>query len=576
MPVSSTQLTYENFIVVYHYDISPYFKNVAFLKQCYEKLDTICLFQGKNPDLNCNMLLHHSANSVRKIEADAQIIKSQENSKNRSKRAWINGIGYAAKYVIGTLDEDDAEYYDSEIENLKANVTQQHKLIEKHLLITEKLTRYTNSSFQEVNRKLNEFNEVITRLMISEAEKRDEKAVNSLITMFTLILIEVESVAAEFMRLLSHPAKNRLIDLIPKEQLEQSLRTIELSLSSDKELPITIGKDNLFNIFKVTNLKTTLHKDRILMELTIPIIDREKFQIFRAIPIPSEFGDQFAIIKPTSDLFLTNTERSKYIAFAENDLDNCLFISENKSVCSHFEQIYNDPNTMCELMLLSAPYSEKIPSSCHIQQIPKHNYYINLHTTNSFYCVIATQMHPQIICPDKVEPNRLINSGILQLRGGCYLKDGPTILKPHSSTTFDVKEIINPEIKLNNSFGGNLTTLSYNHSLNFIRSFNSDFEEISDSLKEMEQTANQETFNSNIQGHLSKTVKATSGVGVFFFLIIFLYICKKCNFCCCLIRLFGICKTNQEIEEPTIIWSRRGTPRRHRRVHVDDEEESIE
>lgn len=66
----------------------------------------------------CASSLNIIRNEINKIKQNFAIIAHQLESK-RVKRGIINGIGNALKWLIGTPDADDADFYTDSIQSLK-------------------------------------------------------------------------------------------------------------------------------------------------------------------------------------------------------------------------------------------------------------------------------------------------------------------------------------------------------------------------------------------------------------------------------------------------------------------------
>lgn len=64
-------------------------------------------------------------------------------------------------------------------------------------------------------------------------------------------------------------------------------------LETHQKLPIDVNHENIFHIFNFAQMKSTLFAQKILVEITIPISEKEQFFVFKAIPIPMENGNMY-------------------------------------------------------------------------------------------------------------------------------------------------------------------------------------------------------------------------------------------------------------------------------------------
>lgn len=562
-PLGSAQLSYEDFVVLFHYDITAYTTDIQVLKQTMIKIQDFCNLQKDSLAANCEITMIHIKEHVRKVFMDEELILSQEGSTKRNKRSWR-----IMKNVFGVMDEEDAEYYDKLITQTRKRMTHQEETMQTNILIMKKLNKYTNATFEDVKNKLIQLNDNLNSVSKSIHANQDVSTMNSLVSFFTMILIEIDILASELKELLTHDARTNLLDLVPKHQLEEALKEIQTKLDNDEQLPINMNNENIFHIYKAANLKTKLYNGNILLELRIPIITREKLDIFRAIPIPSQFGDKFAALSASSEIFITNKERSKYIPFTELELSSCFILSDNKRICPHSGAILEGEDNVCELALLARPFERKLPKTCHIQELPKQNYYINLHSANSYYCVITETLHPQVICKDKISPQKLEKSGILQLKKGCYLKDLGTTLRPHASANLEIKDIVNPQVILNKTIETNSRERIFNSSLSFVNNYNSKFGLISEALNDLQEEAEIFKFKDQTFKEIKNNVTSGCGIIAMIILVMISYLCYRFKVITGIMFIIKCCcKTSRENRNDLEMIQRHpNTPYMHKRT----------
>lgn len=92
----------------------------------------------------------------------------------------------------------------------------------------------------------------------------------------------------------------------------RDLSQISTVITIDNFIPIEI-KDKLISIY------STLINKRIMIEIDIPNIEEDKFQLFKAIPIPTPHNNYFIVMEPSSKYFLLNTDNLQYIPLDEEE-----------------------------------------------------------------------------------------------------------------------------------------------------------------------------------------------------------------------------------------------------------------
>lgn len=263
-----------------------------------------------------------------------------------------------------------------------------------------------------------------------------------------IIFIDHDSLNKEVSRILSHTLKGEITDIIPANQLLKSLRTIEGELNKNEELTIDLDYESAYHLFRSASLHSTLRGKLILMELRVPILRTEMYKLYRTIPIPTKFNDKYAIISPTSNMFLTNQDYNKYIPITELEFSDCRTLNSGKYICKQNEPIFNNKDDICELTLLSKPFSREIPNTCKIMELPVQNYYIPLEQMNKFYYVIDHPIQIRAVCPNSTEVLKIDKSGILELSEDCYIDGDKFTVIAHSVKNSKAGKILLPKINL--------------------------------------------------------------------------------------------------------------------------------
>lgn len=451
VPIADTYLTYKEWRIVYYYDLKEYYDEIRMMKQFFGRLERICN-NGKNKtdDLtdSCDMTLTHAANHLESIQRNRDIIGSYDSIPIRRTRAAINIVGSLANSLFGILDQEDAARYDAEIQKLKTNEKFATELLKQNTVITERIIKTVNATFFDVNRKLKELEATIEDLDNQTDSIKISTIFNMMSNTLTLIFIDHDQLNTEIRNILAHTLKGEITDIIPVNQLKHDLQHVESQLEKGEEIAINLENESIYHIFRAASIHSALRGNLILMELRIPILDSETYKLYRAIPIPTKTETEYAIILPNSNLFLANMARTKYVPITKDEFQDCRTINANKYVCKQYEPIFTEPENVCELILLSKPFTKQIPKSCTIQMVPAQNYYLPLDEMNKYYCVITTPVETQVLCKNGTVPLELTTSGILEIHENCRIQTENQTLRAHSVHRETGTEIITPKFNL--------------------------------------------------------------------------------------------------------------------------------
>lgn len=450
-PIADTQLTYKEWRIVFYYDLEPYFRELELLKQYEKRLIAICTKKTENPSREeiCQVTLEHVNNHMRSVSEDMEIVQSYDSiGKNRNRRGLINAVGSLQNILFGVLDQEDAKRYEEQINELKQNQDYGAQLLKENTILSERIIKTNNATFEKIEKR---FENLDYELRVFDQVK-DEIRVNNLFTTMAatlaIIFIDHDSLNKEVSKILSHTLKGEITDIIPANQLLKSLRTIERELNKNEELTINLDYESAYHLFRAASLHSTLRGKLIMMELRVPILRTETYKLYKTIPIPTKFNNKYTIISPTSNMFLTNQDYNKYIPITESELSDCRILNSGKYICKQNEPIFNNKDDICELMLLSKPFSNKIPNTCKTVELPVQNYYIPLEQINKFYYVIDHPIQIRTVCPNSTEVLRIDKSGILELSEDCYMDGDKFTVIAHSIKNYRAGNIILPKINL--------------------------------------------------------------------------------------------------------------------------------
>lgn len=135
-------------------------------------------------------------------------------------------------------------------------------------------------------------------------------------------------------------------------------------MDNTEELPIRIESNNLYSILKVSAIHSILAGDRLLIEMTIPIVKTNNYKLIQTIPLPIYTNQSLKIIIPSSNMFLTNLEINQYIPLTVNEYQDCRSTDEHKAIYKQNESIIQGVDIVAELQILKTPSITEIPAQC--------------------------------------------------------------------------------------------------------------------------------------------------------------------------------------------------------------------
>lgn len=247
---------------------------------------------------------------------------TQSSSGTRRRRGLINGLGTLSKTLFGTLDANDLDYINGELDKLYAHqntlagsLTNQTKII-KVILNTfrqdlEQLSKEGKAYFNAGSRIANTVNNNTLNLYISNQ-----------IAICYMTLIELNEDVNTLLNAIGdgkygiiHPQVLAPVTLI------NGIRYFEDHFNVKYTIPLEIA--NYQKILDISEKSITLINYKLVYILLIPLLEPDDYEIRRLIPIPFKHGNNFVAIIPESEILLINKQHTHYLTADSQYLRNC-------------------------------------------------------------------------------------------------------------------------------------------------------------------------------------------------------------------------------------------------------------
>lgn len=168
--------------------------------------------------------------------------------------------------------------------------------------------------------------------------------------------------------------------MISAQQLKAQLVEIHSHLPKETILPQELTDDNIIQYYKHIKTRARLIDDKLVFELRVPLLYKEKFQLFQLIPVPVQIeNDTMAFIQPSAKYFMVTQRKVEYYMLNEMEFSSCIKYTEDAYCCVFNDPLYSATETLgnCELKLLK--FAKNLDSSCVIKRVPKKQYWSSLH-----------------------------------------------------------------------------------------------------------------------------------------------------------------------------------------------------
>lgn len=477
---SEARISYDTYTIVYYLDITEYKKLTKTVENFINEADVQCKrFHSTDSDglKICYVMIHHLKKQLKYMQRDELDIEAYQ--QKPSKKRAIEIVGSFLHWAFGLMDTETAKEYDIKIENIGNDSQRFHNLLQEQTALIKETIELNNKTQNDLNltmRKIKEFIRVLNSERIHEKEMNAEMVFQQGVSLANILISIHRRVSQQILHCLEEVVSGKISQLIPKDRLTQDLIHVGTFLKENQRLPIDFNIENPLHIFKYSQVSASLFGKRLLLEVTIPIVERETYTVYKIIPIPTRINNNTVIILPSSHYILLNNEAKEYIPITSKEFNKGMYNLHGEKIIKPAENARLDYEDNCEISIFLRPSAKSLSKSCEVKVIPTSNYFISLNNNDLFYVQISKPTIITEYCHKKPSKFQEIKeNGLLELNKECRVVTDNISLRPRNNYKFESEEIITLSDSTQNT-----TFEVILNKLNFI--FNGTIPEIKDNI----------------------------------------------------------------------------------------------
>lgn len=401
-----TRVSYDTHKMVYHVDISEY-KAITAVVENSMKIIT-------NHSRTISNQFQTLLDGMKDDESYIEAYQEKYNNKRRDKR-HLQFIGSFMNW---------AKNYDEAIANIQNVETRWHPIDDQTIIIKAMLntTNIALKDFEENVKKLENKDDTQKKNMSAiDAKIQKEKQVENTITFLKLLIQDHKLQSTQILGLLEKSNHKFITNLVSFDDLYTDLMYIQYSLEDNQRLPINIkNQDDPIHILKFSTIKSSLYGNKLLIEINLPIIERQRYSLYEIIPIPINDNDRTLIITSTLRYVLINDIKEEYIPIKNDEyLESKINLAAERIIIPSTIS-YTDHSKTCEINIWSGAEAETILKSCEIMIIPSKTYFIPINMDDLYYISNPTKVKVAENCYGETTKNHVLHgSGYLHLSDDC-------------------------------------------------------------------------------------------------------------------------------------------------------------
>lgn len=449
--VSEARVSYDTYTLLYHFNIEHYLEMTEKVNDCMNGIANLCRWIKPS---NCELVVQNLKHHFDYMKSDVEDIYSYKINQ-RVKRGLINLGGSIMHWLFGLIDEDTAKEYDKKIADLSNITEREHKLQAEQLLIIKETIQLNNDSFNALNDKLNQYMKNLADIQGYNLNKiknlqLDERFLE-LTNVAQLIVMEHSRLSTQILNSLENTIKGKITQLVPMQTLTKDIEKLAEILGEDQTMPIDMQQEDVLHIFKFAITKAALIGRRLLIELTVPVIERTKYALHRSIPIPTKIDKQTIIISSQPLYFLISHDLREYILINNEEFFDSKANRKGELIISPSQNAHFTHDKSCEMSIFMSPLHNSIGNVCTTSLIPPAVYFVAIEKNALYYIHTEQTLHVLERCNGKAATMHAIQtSGYLKLNKKCRINTDKISIRPHLNTRFDSTKIIElPEATIN-------------------------------------------------------------------------------------------------------------------------------
>lgn len=439
---SKARISYDSYTMLYHLDLTEYKKLINLVSKFINDANVHCKELRSN---NCRSLLNQLITHLNHLKRDDLDIEAYQ-QRSRGKRA-LEFYGSFLHWAFGLMDAATAREYDMKINEIQNKTGRFHNILQEQTILIREMIKLNNESISHLEVQIKNIKQ-----HVGEYYKYAHNHMNwvyadvsftSGVTFAKFIVMEHQRLSQQILRCLEDVASGKITQLIPREKLISDLIEIETHLCENQKLPIDYKIENPLHIFKYSKISASLYGDRLLLEVTIPIVERESYTAYKIIPIPTFVNNNTVILNPSTHYVLINDEQKEYIPITLKEFNNGKFNMRGERIIKPAENARIEYSQNCEISIFMNPSSDTIHKYCDIKVIPTSNYFISINSNDMFYAQIFKPVMITEYCRNKpVKNQEITESGLIQLDQQCRITTDKISLRPRANFRFESKDII--------------------------------------------------------------------------------------------------------------------------------------
>lgn len=409
--------------------------------------------------LQCNgpiNLLELQFNDLRDMNT---LLQTNKQATRVRRVAPFAGVGWLGHALFGIMDADSAEKIEQQIAECQQNYNYQSQLIKEQTSVINLTANLMKESQAIIDKKFNNLSQAIMQLSNETDLLRKRDQLLNWAFQLSLIINRLEKTQHNILNMLTDLQQGHISSyLFTPAQFKRELEKMNDHIPDDQKLPIN-PQDDMAAFYEIMRGQMRVTKKNVLIQIHLPLVSIEEFQVYHLIPVPSQHNNEHICIIPESSYLLITLKRNLFYQMNENELNKCIKPHGTTLICPSTRPLHDmeSEKSKCERDLLAG---QRDFTNCRIKAAPTEEAWIPLQSENEWIYVLKANTIVHVVKSNKMDTVTLQGSGMLHLQPGCEIShNGVTIIGKSSITTTNQLDFV-PLVNLSNFVMENVAKLN--------------------------------------------------------------------------------------------------------------------
>lgn len=432
--LGQAKLTNQKFTLLTFLNLTHANLQINSLQNLYQKSMMICSkVKMDYRNFHCWNQLQYIETKLKTIKNDYAIVTHQVNH-SRLRRGLVNFVGDGFKWLFGTPDASDAQFYTDSIKSLMNNQKQTETLMQQQVRIISSTITNFNDSLMTLNRNTKTLNENIHKFdtfMTQTSDNEQALSIENRLVNHIISLVEMSDEISANLK--SYVYTITLINkgIVSYEILKPQDLFNELQhVNKRYTLPLDLTLESTYTYYKLMEVGSYIKDGLLIISLKIPIVNALFYDLYEVHSLLTPHKNDpnlFSYIEPTSPYILISVTRTVYSNL--NNLEDCQEFYPSQWICKEVSVARRIDHPSCEMQLFSKS-TTSIPKTCQIKHLYAEVEIWHKLGLNQWIFVVSKPTTLNILCLNHTNHEEVItNMGILYLDSGCKAYSDYAILE---------------------------------------------------------------------------------------------------------------------------------------------------